>query len=98
MRFRLGRTAVNRAIISCLALAGVVMPRVLGSTTYVVTPLGSLGGSQVFATGINSSGLVVGYSDIAGDTTSHAFLYDGTMHDLGTLGGSLSSAFGINNA
>jgi probable HAF family extracellular repeat protein len=41
------------------------------------------------AYGINDSGQVVG-------DTGHAFLYDGTKHDLGTLGGHSSAAFGIN--
>jgi probable HAF family extracellular repeat protein len=40
---------------------------------------------------------VTGYSDIAGNTTSHAFVYSGnTMADIGTLGGTASSGQGIN--
>src|ERR1017187_591319 len=51
-----------------------------------------LGGSLSFATGINNSGQVVGYSSLTPGAftavTSHAFLYSGgAMHDLGTLGG-----------
>jgi probable HAF family extracellular repeat protein len=61
--------------------------------------LGTLGGSESHAWGINNSGQVVGYSYITGDSTEHAFLYDGTaMNDLGTLGGSWSYAYGINNS
>lgn len=64
---------------------------------YVVTDLGTLGGSMCKATGVNAGGEVVGLSYPAGSTNTHAFLYSGgTMQDLGTLGGTRSEATGIN--
>lgn len=64
---------------------------------YTVIDLGTLGGSESYAYGINDRGQVVGYSETkSGD--KHAFLYaDGVMRDLGTLGGKNSYAYGINN-
>jgi probable HAF family extracellular repeat protein len=51
--------------------------------------LGNLGGATGnIAFDINNRGQVVGQSDIAGDTTHHAFLWqNGVMTDLGTLYG-----------
>jgi probable HAF family extracellular repeat protein len=65
---------------------------------YHLTDLGTLGGNRSEATAINASGQVVGDSATPNDATSHAFLYsDGTMIDLGSLGGKLGSdATGIN--
>jgi probable HAF family extracellular repeat protein len=71
-----------------------------------VRSLGTLPGynhSQAF--GINNRGQIVGFSYnfdpvVPSRTVQnfHAFLYDGdTMTDLGTLGGTISVAFGINN-
>jgi probable HAF family extracellular repeat protein len=70
-----------------------------GGVTYSITDLGTLGGTGSYAKGLNSSGQVVGYSYMAGNQVSHAFLYDGgTMHDLGTLGGTNSFASAINDS
>ena len=66
-----------------------------------VVDLGSLGGSYGnLATFINNQGQVVGFSDLAGDTTSHGFLWTKAngMQDLGTYPGDIgSAAIGINN-
>jgi probable HAF family extracellular repeat protein len=49
-----------------------------------------------FLTGVNAAGQVVGSATTTSDAT-HAFVYsNGTMTDLGTLGGTISSASGIN--
>ena len=69
--------------------------------TGAMTDLGTLSGfafAQVSA--INDGGQIVGsarsvQSGIGG--SSHAFYYDGTMHDLGTFGGTSSWANDINN-
>jgi probable HAF family extracellular repeat protein len=71
-----------------------------------MTDLGTLGGPESEAFAINASGQIAGVSDITGGDVfnAHAFLYsgtpgvDGAMADLGTLGGSHSQAFAINNA
>ena len=66
-----------------------------------VTNIGSFGGAiNNAAQDINDWGEVVGYSDLSGDTTTHAFLWtkETGIQDLGTLSGDTSSyAIGINN-
>ncbi|BBL58575.1 hypothetical protein [Methylomonas koyamae] len=67
------------------------------ATTYSVTDLGTLGGGDSYARGINAIGQVVGDVYPAGNGANHAFLYsNGAMQDLGTLGGTYSYATGIN--
>lgn len=64
----------------------------------VMIDLGTLGGVNSIAYGINDSGQVVGYSNVAGGD-EHAFLYDGdVMIDLTTLGGVESIAYAINDS
>jgi probable HAF family extracellular repeat protein len=53
---------------------------------------GSLGGSGL----INGRGQAIGDSRLPGDTEDHAFLWsEGKVHDLGTLGGSISLPTGL---
>ena len=62
--------------------------------------LGTLGGSNSVALGVNSSRDVVGYAYMADNATRHAVIWtaDGALIDLGTLGGTESVATGINDA
>ena len=65
-----------------------------GKEGWSVTDLGGFGGKLYnLAAAINNRGQVAGQSDLAGDTTGHAFLWqDGMMTDLGTLPGDVYSA------
>jgi probable HAF family extracellular repeat protein len=54
------------------------------------------GDTNSSANAVNAQGQVVGES-LGGDTT-RAFLYDGTMHDLGGFGGTYAGAHAINAA
>jgi len=80
-----------------LIVSGLFTSSVIAQT-YEVIDLGTLGGVQTQAIGINDSGQVVGPALVPGGTF-HAFLWENdTMTDLGTLGGTSSRAFGINNS
>ena len=78
-----------------IVLLGLVVgwaSRLPAEALYSVTWLGAGVGQA-----INNRGQVAGWAGISG-SVSHAFLYsDGQMIDLGTLGGTNSLAFGIND-
>jgi probable HAF family extracellular repeat protein len=62
-----------------------------------VISLGTFGGSESWAYGLNDHGFVVGSADEP-IGTYHAFAWNGAeMIDLGTLGGDFSLAYGIND-
>jgi probable HAF family extracellular repeat protein len=64
---------------------------------YAVTNLGTLGGSNSYAFGINETGQVVGEAETSSGN-SHAFLWkDGAMTDLDSLNSGDSFAIDINN-
>jgi len=64
---------------------------------YAVTNLGTLGGSNSYAFGINDTGQVVGEAETSSGN-SHAFLWkDGAMTDLDPLNSGNSFAIDINN-
>jgi probable HAF family extracellular repeat protein len=79
-----------------LLAAAAVLAR--ADTTYQLRDLGTLGGANSRAYGINEQGWVVGEAETqAGEL--HAFLWTPTngMTDLGTLGGAISRAYGLND-
>ncbi len=66
-------------------------------TNFSVKDLGTLGGTDAEATGINDEGRVVGWSTLA-NGQQHAFLWRaGSMRDLGALAGGKSQANDINS-
>lgn len=86
LRIAAGRTLVCACVLFQASLST--------AQTYVITDLGSLGGSSA-GLDVNASGQVTGWSYI--DTVLYPFLFNnGTMTNLGTLGGSLSEGAGIN--
>jgi probable HAF family extracellular repeat protein len=67
---------------------GVTIAGAASSGSYAVTNLAGLGGTSSAGNGINNRGWVAGTSDLAGDQTERAALWiDGSLTDLGTLGG-----------
>jgi probable HAF family extracellular repeat protein len=74
------------------------VPAAASLATYTVRDLGTLGGPNSSAAAINSAGVIVGSSRVAGSSLDHAFVWtNGTMRDLGTLSGGLSAATAIND-
>ena len=63
-----------------------------------ILDLGTLGGTNSQAYGVNCDGVVVGSSGTADDATTDAFVWDREfgMQDLGTLGGSFGQSNAIN--
>src|SRR5271156_2119707 len=67
------------------------------SPRYVVTDLGTLGGTSSIALGVNYAGGVAGSSNLTIGGPQHAFLgHGGNLKDLGTLGGLNSIGDGPN--
>ncbi len=68
------------------------------ATNSLMQPLGSLGGLNSWAHGINNNGVIVGEAD-TWDLNTHAFVWQGgVMTDLGTLGGDDSCAHAISDS
>jgi probable HAF family extracellular repeat protein len=89
------RTILLLGLMACAASANAAVPI---PSRYRVTDLGILESPNPEVLGINASGHVTGTFRPAGSITLHAFIFDGAMHDLGTLpGASTSYGFGIND-
>jgi probable HAF family extracellular repeat protein len=68
------------------------------AVTWTVRDLGTLGGRSSRANAINSAGVIVGVSNVAGSQQPHAFVWrNGVMTDLGSLAGGQSEATAIND-
>ena len=64
------------------------------AVSYTVTDLGTLGGAQSKAFGIDNCGRVVGDSWPAGSTSNHPFFWNGQFKDIEPLGGTASALNG----
>jgi len=53
-----------------------------GETLYTAIPLGSLGGMDTAASGINSSGQITGFSSASYGGSPHGFLYSNTCRSI----------------
>jgi probable HAF family extracellular repeat protein len=97
--FRLGLNNVGQ-IASGVMVDDAYYPTIYNRQTRQTTTLGSLGSTSGFtgvATAINDSGVAVGISYLNSDVR-HGFVYrNGSMSDLGSLGG-YSGALAINSA
>ncbi len=96
-------TAINRAgtmvTVNYVLTAGTQYSwRALVCDGTTAADLGSLGGTDSFAYGVNDSGVVVGQSQLSQGTYRAFAAVGGRMIDLGTLGGDYSAAFDINDA
>ena len=98
------KTIYFRLFAIIVAVIFFATPFCVAQVQYVVTDLGTLGGTSSSAYGINNSGQVVGGATTSSSDTYypyHAFLWQNGsgMQDLGALGGSFSSscAYGIND-
>jgi probable HAF family extracellular repeat protein len=80
-------------------------PAVANGASGVMHDLGTLGGTDSGGSGMNSAGQISGWSKVTGDGADHAFLWTpttlvgvvGDMLDLGTLDGSDSYGYAVNN-
>ena len=93
-----------RSLTLALLIALVPTCPLTAQSRYTVTDLGTLGGADSQASGINNSGQVVGLSYISGDANQHAFRtapncpINPATDDLGGFGNQFfSQARGINN-
>jgi probable HAF family extracellular repeat protein len=99
------RFAYPVLLLSALLMGSSIRAARAAPPKYSVTDLGTLGGTASNASGINASGQVTGTSDTTAELFDyHAFLWtpttpngtEGTIIDLGTLGGTYSEGKAIN--
>jgi probable HAF family extracellular repeat protein len=70
----------------------------LGGLGSIATTFNANEGYTVEINGMNERGEIVGTSPLEGDQMHHAFLWNGSLMDLGTLGGDNSQGWWVSNS
>jgi len=70
----------------------------LGGLGSIATTFNANEGFTVEINGMNERGDIVGTSPLTGDQMHHAFLWNGSLMDLGTLGGNNSRGWWVSNS
>ena len=101
-------TDTGKTSLVCLLALLLILPTVAPlrvaearqSAAYSITDLGTLGGNQSRAFGVNNYGVVAGDSrPTSGSSDSRPFAWQAeTMTSLGTLGGSVGIAYAVNDS
>ena len=78
--------------------AALLLASSVGAQTYDIRDIGTLGGANSRAYGVNAAGWVVGEAETTNGLV-HAFLWkpEQGLTDLGTLGGDISRAYAVND-
>jgi probable HAF family extracellular repeat protein len=97
----IGRLSAVTSVMAVLAAVSWWLAPTAAAKPRTVTFLGDLGGGLSWPLDINDDGLIVGYSETQPDAPfggpTHAFVWDGLMHDLGVVApGESSVALGVN--
>ena len=75
----------------CACVTGIVFSTTAHAVNYTITALEP----WTYGFDMSDNGQVAG---VLSHSFTHAFLYDGTMHDLGAPSGASSEGFGVNNS
>src|SRR5687768_4319937 len=79
------------SVLALICLGGLIVPRQTvraepgptGATRYLVTDLGTLGGSHMVPFDINNAGQVVGWGNLTAKGPEHGFVWEiGRLHDI----------------
>ena len=92
------QTTIRTLLVAPLVL-GLPFGAIHAAPQYIISDLGTFGGTYSSGAALNEAGQVAGYSHLPGNVALHPFLWqDGTgLEDLKTLGGTHALASGINN-
>jgi probable HAF family extracellular repeat protein len=87
-----------RMLLSASFTLGLPFTPVQAAPQYIITDLGTVGGTYSNGVVINEAGQVAGYSNVSGNGALHPLLWQEATgpQDLGTLGGTQALALGIN--
>lgn len=95
---RILQSTIRSLLLAPIAL-GLPFGAIQAAPQYIISDLGTLGGTYSSGAALNEAGQVIGSSHLTANTALHPFLWQSGIgkQDLNTLGGSHAMALGINS-